>query len=59
MKVCIDCHKFLTDKNRSSQQPSIRCSECFPGFLLAELENVKEWAALNADCEPEYRKTII
>ena len=29
------------------------------GFLLAELENVKEWAALNADCEPEYRKTII
>ena len=32
MKVCIDCHKFLTDKNRSSQQPSIRCSECFPVF---------------------------
>ena len=32
MKQCIDCHKFLTKKNRSTQQPNVRCSECFPAF---------------------------
>ena len=29
------------------------------GFLLAELENITEWRALTADCDPEYGRTII
>ena len=48
MKCCIDCNKLLDKTNKSPQQPTLRCRDCFDifadkveDFLRQEIEDLK------------------
>ena len=62
LNYCIDCHTKLTNKNRSTLQPGIRCQHCWKLFsenVTKTLENMVKDMENKNDKKPTRRTELV